>query len=799
MKKMLLGFLLPLCLVSHAENILSTSYTTTGVRYWFDRKDKIHTCSYDASNGFVLDASELTDGTHTLYYQLVTKDGETSPTMSRVFIRITEDGDKGVLADNYESTDVRYWFDRKDKIHTCSYDASNGFVLDASELTDGTHTLYYQLVTKDGETSPTMSRVFIRITEDGDKGVLADNYESTDVRYWFDRKDKIHTCSYDASNGFVLDASELTDGTHTLYYQLVTKDGETSPTISRVFIRITEDGDKGVLADNYEVKSVRYWFDTENDIYTCLYDASNGFILDASKTEEGQHTLNYQLITDDGHASPTFRKTFDRSIFDITVSTTQTLSEKNYPKEMLDNKPWVGVINHTDNAAATGHFTVEQGDTLSMGRYVQRLHYGSATNSQKFTGNGENYYHLTTLKNDGMMRADSVFVEMTFYKDRWHFISVPFNVKVTDIKTQKGVRWVIRTYDGAERAAGHMASTWKNLTASDMLTARQGYIIQATRDDGQNTCRFVFSAINDVNKNNLFGTENRNVALNEHPAEFAHNRSWNFVANPYPSFFDSRATDFNAPITVWNGSGYTAYSPTDDNYVLMPFEGFFVQCPVNTDQFIFQADGRQHSHTARERAPQVRATATDDRRHAHNFTLSDETFTDRCRIVINEKASAGYEMERDAGKFMSSEADVPQIYTTAERVAYAINERPLNNGTVAITLYTGRGGRLILHYEPGSNALEHVTLVDAQSGQSYDLRHEDAELYLKAGTTVKGRYYIVFADPTTAIENLKKDVETTDGNNDAMYDIEGRRVVSPHPNGVYIKNGTKYIEHNKQR
>ena len=34
-----------------------------------------------------------------------------------------------------------------------------------------------------------------------------------------------------------------------------------------------------------------------------------------------------------------------------------------------------------------------------------------------------------------------------------------------------------------------------------------------------------------------------------------------------------------SPITVWNGTGYTTYTPGIDDYTLRPYEAFFIQKP----------------------------------------------------------------------------------------------------------------------------------------------------------------------------------------------------------------------------
>lgn len=702
--------------------------------------------------------------------------------------------DDDILSSTYKVAKVRYWYDRTGEPQQTTYSGKQ-ITFDASTLIDGFHTFYYQLITTEGDISPTYSQTFIKVSDAESLSSISDKYVVTGARYWFDRTGDIKTGTY-SSNSFTLDASSLDDGIHTLYYQLVTDEGHVSSTHVRMFIKVSEDGSISTIEGKYVPKTIRYWVDNDTNVQT--RDYSSGILShDMAKLEEGAHWLYYQIVTEDGHTSPVHRQMFERSLFDITIGKTQSLKEGNYSDSLLAARPWLALNNRLSDVSVLGHLTVEEGDTLSLGKFVQRLHFGNSTAGDKFTNNGENYYHLSTLMNQGMTRSDSVFIEASFYKNHWHFISVPFNVKVTDIRTEKGVRWVIRTYDGKERAAGRVNNTWKNMTENDVLVPGTGYILQATRSDNNNVCRFTFPAIDDSKKNNIFKTDDQAVELNEYIAEFAHNRSWNFIANPYPSFYEIGCSNISVPITVWNGNGYTAYSMTDDRYVLMPYESFFVQCPLNSNEVVFGANGRQHTHelSAENQAAKARAIG-DAGRHIHNFTLSYGTYSDQCRIVINEAASASYEMDKDASKFMSTNADVPQIYSVGSGVAYAINEMPLGEGIVPIAIYAGNNTKLTLHYEAGANAMDEVVLVDAQERKSYELTDGDVELTVAAGSIVSGRYYISFISGTTAIERIAND-ESISSESAPVYDIQGRKVNTKRKGEVYIQDGVKFFE-NKQ-
>jgi len=88
---------------------------------------------------------------------------------------------------------------------------------------------------------------------------------------------------------------------------------------------------------------------------------------------------------------------------------------------------------------------------------------------------------------------------------------------------------------------------------------------------------------------------------------------------------------------------------------------FFIQKPVEMKEISFSAEGRQLNATVRQRTT-TRSTVSPNRT-VFNFTLNDDTYTDRTRVVINPEASMDYEMSRDAAKFMSDDKDVPQLFT----------------------------------------------------------------------------------------------------------------------------------------
>lgn len=425
----------------------------------------------------------------------------------------------------------------------------------------------------------------------------------------------------------------------------------------------------------------------------------------------------------------------------------------------------------------------------------------------------QNYRHLrpTSLIVKGEMRAENVTINLWNATDRWQFVSFPFDVKVSDIvPVDSTTSWVIRGHSGAERAAGNTAAVWQNLSADDVLQAGKGYIMQCYKPDDKNgnyyAAQFTVRPLTTtVNRQQIFNADNRTVALEEHLAEFEHNRSWNLIGNPYPSYFDTRFLDFGAPFMVWNSNNqnYEAYSPVDDSYILAPAEAFFVQRPVDQESITFLKDGRQTDRYARTLVEEEPASApqriraaynsnahTAAQRTVFNITLAkDGQQADRTRVVINEAATMQYDLSRDAAKFTGTEPAVSQIFTINGATRYAINERPLNNGQALLGLHFGTDGTYTigLSNQPDGQ----VTLEDRLTGTKLQLNGTAGYSFTAKAGDSTDRFVLHFDAVATGIN-----AATTNeaDRNDDTYTLDGRKVNNPTAPGLYIKGGKKVIK-----
>lgn len=477
------------------------------------------------------------------------------------------------------------------------------------------------------------------------------------------------------------------------------------------------------------------------DLTHCtLYVAS--FAIDAYR--EAQYWSDFYIM-----------KPLNEPVKNIYISRPMAFDLMSEDNAILQDNPNLTLdYNYNSNyGTEVGQLTATGDGTLSAGVFKIFHRFNNRENSY-------NDYRTTLLNNAENMRADSVMCSIQFEKNCWHFISFQYDVKMEDIFGLNGTDFVIRQYNGQNRATGDgSVSNWEDVPADGTLLAGKGYIIQtannSTNANGNTNSAIVrFPSRNTTTKNNLFTSGNVIVPLEEYAAEFAHNRSWNLVGNPYPCYYDMHCLldDFMSPITLWRGSSYQAYSPVDDDIILRPNEAFFVQRPLDAEQMTFGVEGRMHYDDALNATNNNSATpgvygapGIRSNRSVFNFTVNGCESNDRARIVLNEDASMDYEIACDASKFFAETSAGAEIYVDGA-VQYSICERPLDNGEALLGMRIARNGEYTISLTGRDMEGWSVMLTDNLTGVTVNLS-ETAYTFNGEAGTYEGRFTVRFNAP----------------------------------------------------
>lgn len=472
----------------------------------------------------------------------------------------------------------------------------------------------------------------------------------------------------------------------------------------------------------------------------------------------------------------------------------------NWPDSLnIDYKPNVSILDY--NNTQYGSLTVTGNSTLSAAQFTMKYDPNITYNDYYWDNERQEYdrnrFAYTSLVNEATVRADNVTLELWLRANRWEFLTVPYDIKVSDIRMAfEGTPFVIRKYDGGKRAAGLTGETWVEMTADSTLHAGEGYIWRsASTDNNRNYTGFYLDALQTVNKNNIFANSDLEIPLAYYESEFEHNRSWNLIGNPYPCFYDIRAMRTSAPITVWNTyeDNYRAYSPEDDSYILNPGQAFFVQRPVDEESIVFLKEGRQKNLTVRDieyggSSNAKSLTSAKAQRSVFNVRLSSGEQGDFTRFVINPEATLQYDAARDASKFMSIEKPAAQLYTIEGDVRYAINERPLSDGNIRLGMQIAAEGVYTITLDTKAEA--EVYLVDNLLGQEVRMDgNTEGYAFQSAAGTFESRFSIRIGGKATGIETVENS-EASAGS--GYYDLQGRAVSEPQK-GVYLKSGKKVV------
>ncbi len=328
---------------------------------------------------------------------------------------------------------------------------------------------------------------------------------------------------------------------------------------------------------------------------------------------------------------------------------------------------------------------IVQGDEAQQINEIELVHNGT-DGASIIGGDGDATGQVQNLT------AKSMKVNIDVEGNRWYFFCFPFDVDLDSIEcTSQYVFW---RYDGNQRAQN--GTGWAKLPdGTTALSKGIGYIFQTNRT-GILTIHVGAEYLS-------FTSQTENEVLHTYASDDLSNASWNFIGNPFISYYDIRdlAEEYDAPIIVSNGrGGYDVYKPGEEDeepYQLKPFEAFFVQKASGKQSINFRPDYRITYNQAKATNIQyaskrrVMGNVINPDRLLVNLTIMDkDSLTDRTRIVYSTNSSMDYEIGVDAPKFQSE--GVPQLYTLAGGIRYSINERPAGNDEIKLGYVAPKAG-----------------------------------------------------------------------------------------------------------
>ena len=413
-------------------------------------------------------------------------------------------------------------------------------------------------------------------------------------------------------------------------------------------------------------------------------------------------------------------------------------------------------------------------------------------------GDGTNWATIIAKAN---VDAKRIYIDINVKANRWHFFCFPFDVKRSNISCSGS--FVFRYYNGKTRAEKGFGG-WTDLPASEeYLKAGKGYIFQTSAD-----C--TLSILIEKEKFGKLPNVKFDCNLEANAATNEQDASWNFVGNPFTSFFDLNDMGYNAPVTRWNGSSYEAVRPGDDDYIFHPYEAFFVQRPADSDNIEFDPSHRMtqtgRDNRAADNALRAMKRQLNPERLIVNLLMTDGKAMDKTRVVFNPTKSNKYERDCDAAKFESNTSAVQLYSVEAQGGKMAINERPA--GSVQLGYKAKTAG----DYTISALRMDQpVLLRDNVMNITHDLSNGDYTFTTEAGTF--DNRFMLLLDGTTGIADIANgtgvnimptanglNLNGVDGKTVNVYSLSGALVATRAESGfLNLANGVYVVEVGKMK
>ena len=146
-------------------------------------------------------------------------------------------------------------------------------------------------------------------------------------------------------------------------------------------------------------------------------------------------------------------------------------------------------------AIPNADLTITYNPNYNDGYHSGHLHVGKGTNwtvnhlCYDYRGNESNL--ATTLFKEGNLSVQSMEANLSFKPNEWLFFTPAFDMKASSLLcSNTRTPYTLRTFDGAQRAAGNHDLVWAKVDVNSTLKAGKGYILQYgaySQQTGDNT------------------------------------------------------------------------------------------------------------------------------------------------------------------------------------------------------------------------------------------------------------------------------------------------------------------------
>ena len=385
---------------------------------------------------------------------------------------------------------------------------------------------------------------------------------------------------------------------------------------------------------------------------------------------------------------------------------------------------------------------------------------------------------LSTANIEGTLNiketGKNVYLDLRIDPTNWHYIALPFDCNVSDIRYANGdprvpvlgTDFLIAWYDGAYRAA-HKTGGWTNVEQGAVLKKGLGYIVSLPGTGKvQRELRFPMSneVITDEHSNKIvtgvygYGAKNDELKPNH--------KGWNLLGNPYLYDYSTSMADESLitgwlaghleedhSMDPWDGSwkvtgnlkyivepidnGWSGYKQVELNvHAMEPFTSYFVQIGAEgveeTDE---QSVAFTYSNTGRSLMSQRyrEVNAEDNHPVWCGVVLTDaKGEKDKTTLLVSNKFTDGYDMMDDLVKMRGDYYQYYQKPVLASRNSedeLAFNALPDNSAKAGVPLnfYASAAGQYTIALD-GNYSLEEikdVQLFDSELNVWHNLMMED--------------------------------------------------------------------------